>query len=431
VKRLARLRLFSALLLVLAMLPAASAGVTFADSSPISGAIFSTISPCDGAVNQNIYAAKADVYINGGPARPGAAAMPPGNYYVRVTEPFGGAVLGSSVGGPLGDMPVNVTSGGDFLSCYQLSAILKQTSNGQPGYDSTTNPGGEYKVWVCQDSGFTDSLCKTDNFKVKENNTTPPGWLQVIKFYDANLNGVNDETSFLQLDGWQVKIDDSLHFVRLTPVLIGLDQTDVYTVAESTPIEANWVPTTTTTVTGVSVQGTTQTSPRLVQFGNVCLGEGGGLTLGFWSNKNGQTAFGKITGVFNTLTALNLRNADGSAFDPTTYAAFRPWILGADAVNMAYMLSAQLAAMKLNVLSGRVSATSMVYAPGVSGATAFGFVSIGSLMSAADASLGANGNTPSGNSARAYQEVLKNALDGANNNHNFVQANPCDFSFAP
>src|SRR5437773_12326585 len=101
-KRFAQFRVLSAVLMVLALLPASAVGVSYADPSPISGAIFTTVSPCDAAVNQNIYAAKTDVYINGGPARPGAAGLPPGSYYVRVTEPSAndpvGGVLGTSVG---------------------------------------------------------------------------------------------------------------------------------------------------------------------------------------------------------------------------------------------------------------------------------------------------------------------------------------------
>jgi hypothetical protein len=41
-----------------------------------------------------------------------------------------------------------------------------------------------------------------------------------------------------------------------------------------------------------------------------------------------------------------------------------------------------------------------------------------------------HGSVLSGNPFRAYQEALKNALDAANNNLNFVQAAPCPFTFA-
>jgi hypothetical protein len=123
------------------------------------------------------------------------------------------------------------------------------------------------------------------------------------------------------------------------------------------------------------------------------------------------------------MVALNLRKADGSAFNPTTYAQFRTWLLDANAKNMAYMLSAQLAAMKLNVLNGKVSGDALVYYPGL------GFISVNNLIAKADAELGLHGLTLAGSPYRAYQEMLKNALDNANNNKNFVQATPCGYTF--
>jgi hypothetical protein len=88
---------------------------------------------------------------------------------------------------------------------------------------------------------------------------------------------------------------------------------------------------------------------------------------------------------------------------------------------MNYMLSVQLAAMKLNVEAGFVDPTQLVYAPGVTSTS--DYVSIGFLMDKANTALA----TTAG--GRAYKEVLKNALDGANNNTNFVQRRPCTFRF--
>lgn len=96
---------------------------------------------------------------------------------------------------------------------------------------------------------------------------------------------------------------------------------------------------------------------------------------------------------------------------------------------MAYMLSAQLAAMKLNVYNGFVNSSSLIYAPGATGANFLGFISAGALISEANAELGLHGNTPAGSPYRDYQEALKNALDNANNNVNFVQPSPCAFTF--
>lgn len=125
------------------------------------------------------------------------------------------------------------------------------------------------------------------------------------------------------------------------------------------------------------------------------------------------------------LIALHLRNAFGGDFDPGNYDAFRSWLLGANAVNMAYLLSAQLAAMKLNVMASFVDGHALIYASGTTSANAAGFATVNAVMNKADTELGLHGSTPSGSDRRAYQEALKNALDKVNNNMNFVQPGPC------
>ena len=402
---------------------------------PLPGAIFTTDFGCTGT-NVNIFDSKSAVYLDGGPAHTGAAGLPDGVYYVQVTTPSG-TLLGTSVG-TTNETPVTVF-GGEFTNCAQLSSILRKASNAGPypvapdGYDSTTNPGGEYKVWVSTDSSFTNSQTKTDNFKVKEDGTVvlPTATLRVRKFYDANANGVNDAE--VLLTGWKFRIQDGIDFIRFSPVNLIVDP-DTYTVTEFLPIETNWV-TTTANPQGVTlVDGDDKT----LEFGNVCLGAGNGLTLGFWSNKNGEKAIqncqgGGTAGTLAFLVGLNLRNANGTNFDPASYNAFRSWLLSATATNMAYMLSAQLSAMELNVRCGTVNGNALIYAPGLPTVAPSGFASVNTIMNAANAELLLHGDTTSGgpgDTFRTYQENLKNALDRSNNNLNFVQAQPCPFSFA-
>ena len=109
---------------------------------------------------------------------------------------------------------------------------------------------------------------------------------------------------------------------------------------------------------------------------------------------------------------------------PITKQQLKSWLLGANATNMAYMLSAQLAAMVLNVRHGFVSASALIYAPGTLSANAAGFATVGDVISEANTELGLHGSTLSGSPYRAYQEALKNALDNANNNKTFVQPDP-------
>jgi hypothetical protein len=383
---------------------------------PLPGAIFTTDSTCTG-VDLNIYAAEEDVYLDGGPAHPGAAGLPDGYYYVQVTEPDG-TLLGTSVGSG-NETPVHVT-GGEFFTCYQLWAILIKASDETQGYDDTGNPGGEYKVWVSNESSFINNSTKTDNFKVRDENPLQPPELNVIKFYDANANGINDDGQLIT--GWKVRIQDDIDYIRYTPVNMVLD-TDAYTVTEFYPLETNWMPTTRNPVS-ITLE---EEEEETVEFGNLCLGAGGGLTLGFWSNKNGAKWFGADD--LELMVILNLRNADGSDFDPANYDSFRSWLLSATATNMAYMLSAQLAAMELNVYNGKVDENALVYAPGTTSANALGFAAVGDVMAEANAELGSHGDTTAGSPYRDYQEALKDALDEANNNASFVQPTPCPFSF--
>jgi hypothetical protein len=328
-------------------------------------------------------------------------------------------------------------------------------------FNFTPNPGGEYKAWlIAQTNGtsidatdptvlhFSPSDAKTDNFKVLETGEggcppecpLPPGSsISGTKFYDANLNGVQDGTE-PGIRGWKIVLFGDASSNTTTDSsgdyeFLNLNA-GTYGVCEIIPSAAPvWVPTTPTSITDIVV-GSDSTDNN---FGNVCLGPGGGHTLGYWSNKNGQAVMnddGSLAPELALLSGLCLVNANGSSFDPATYDQFRTWLLSANAVNMAYMLSAQLAAMELNVEAnsnhnGFVNGSSLVYAPGCGNTGPNNnFITINDLMSAANSALCADGNTTAGNPKRASQECLKNALDDANNNKIFVQATPCDVNYS-
>ena len=403
---------------------------------PLPGAVFTTDSTCSG-VDLNIYGDKHEVYLDGGPSHPGAASLPDGNYYVQVTDPSGACVLGTSVGAS-DPTPFKVSGNGTSIPCIQLCAVLINglgacAANGVDlncGYNDTTNPGGEYKVWVSSVSTFDNNSTKTDNFKVKSNGGNPPetATLCVNKFYDANANGIDDDGQ--PINGWKYEVfaDDNLIIDAETYHCSVVDP-GTYHVIEGTPVELTWVHTTDSTVNVTLAADETKT----VDFGNLCLGAGGGLTLGFWSNKNGQAL--ETSADFTNLTALYLRTATGANQDFTgslaaNKTALNSFLLNANATNMANMLSAQLTAMYLNVAHNKVSGTALVHTGGC-GDTGFdgSYISINDLMAAANTELFLHPITKSGSPYRAYQECLKNALDDANNNKNFVQPSPCNFSF--
>ena len=409
-------------------------------ASPLPGAIFTTDSTYSG-VNLNIYTNKGDVYIDGGPAHPGAASLPDGSYYVQVTSPMG-TLLGSS-----GNTAPFVIVGGEPQACYQLSAIVNSASSGftAPGYDTTDNAGSEYKVWVSTDPNFANDSTKTDNFKVKEDVVVQTAEICVDKFYDKNVNGVKDpgEPSII---GWRFQIiaDDNGFNTRFTAPLCMTVEAGLFHVFESNTIETDWVHTT-LIQKDVTLQAGDHTT---VEFGNICLGEGKALTLGFWSNKNGQSL--ETQPGFTLLNTLNLVNQNGSPRD--FLGALAPnktdlstWLLGATASNMAYMLSAQLAAMGFNVFyhsvkfNVGVDPNSFVYAPALlnptfpptAGLTALGFIKVSDVMTAANNTLISPGNyTVAASITRSYEEALKTALDKANNNLTFVQSEPCVHTFS-
>lgn len=393
-------------------------------AAPITGAIFTTDVNCNGT-DLNIYASKNDVYLDGGPHHMGAAGLPEGEYYVQVTEPDG-TLLGTSLG-TNDETPVVVNASGEFVVCYKLVDIVRTASNPGPfpvapdGFDNTSNPGGEYKVWVSRVNDFANDESKTDNFKVANQPTT--GTLNVMKFYDADTSGTFNAGD-VEITGWEVKVGAQSSFpmtaeTKFTPVSIIVDP-GCYTAQEGDA--TGWIHTTAKIDSAAVVAGGETT----IRFGNVCLGAGGGLTLGFWSNKNGQALI-TATDLQHLRDDFCLRNADGSQFNPTTNAQVRSFLLGASATNMSNMLSAQLTAMYLNVAHGFVNGGALVFAGSnpsgcnvpVNGA---GFISINALIADASAELCASGLVLSGNPERACQEFKKNTLDKANNNLNFVQA---------
>ncbi len=138
-----------------------------------------------------------------------------------------------------------------------------------------------------------------------------------------------------------------------------------------------------------------------------------GHTIGFWGNRNGLRLVDQH-GILATLPALCLRNMCGQHVAPGSLASFRCFLRGANSINMAYMLSAQLLAMHCNVMTGFVSPSCMIRDPHL------GDITIAELMQRSILSLCAHGWTPPGSPHRLEQSRLKNALDNANNNRNWL-----------
>jgi pullulanase-like protein/SdrD B-like protein/type IX secretion system substrate protein len=244
----------------------------------------------------------------------------------------------------------------------------------------------------------------------------------VNKFYDANLNGYQDPG------------EEPMGDVKFTLSGNGITQTQTtgtdgkaafsnlpdgfYVIKENVPsgyyssgIDSQFV----------YLFG----NAAVANFGNVCIGPGGAKGVGFWTSKNGEAALksGGLEDALWQLRNFSLRNADGSDFDPYTYQQLTTWLKGANAKNMTYMLSSQLAAMFLNIQLGYVTYDRYIYTPGC---TYWGnFMNVYSLIWYTNYYLmnktSADGKDPE----RGYLECLKNAFDNANNNLTFVQPHPC------
>jgi len=164
-------------------------------ASAPSGAIFTTV--FDGSeVNFNIYQAKEDVYLDGGPG-PGApqtaAGLDDGVYVFQVTDPSGKTLLSTD---PVECRQFTIANG--IITSTDPSTCPHTTGDDVDNnaltiqlvpFDDTPNNGGEYKVWVtllanyaCANDltkidcgpkkqgaahGFVPRYTKTDNFKVR------------------------------------------------------------------------------------------------------------------------------------------------------------------------------------------------------------------------------------------------------------------------
>jgi hypothetical protein len=166
------------LIALLAWAPVAAAGP--------SGAVFTT--DRDGQyVNANVYDSEGDAYLNGGPranAPCTAAGLPDGEYYFQVTEPNGFVLSNDDIeerrfsvlNGVIDEYLGGTHAVGDGLGkCGSDTVQLLPTGT----FTATTNPGGEYKVWVTRVEdydpvlGFVHSKSKTDNFKVAPPEVVP------------------------------------------------------------------------------------------------------------------------------------------------------------------------------------------------------------------------------------------------------------------
>jgi hypothetical protein len=308
------------------------------------------------------------------------------------------------------------------------------------------------------------SDCKYDAFKaplagcVEDCGPDQFGLVSGGKYYDTNRNGRWDEGEE-GIDGWPIDFVDEIDGTVWTAdggLFSESFSADAYVFTERQPDSpSSWEQTGPSALeSDPLVTGTGASAARNgfsynvtvadnstisgLYFGNVCeVTNTGGLTLGFWSNQNGRAILEAHDPAWRTLlNNLNLYRptAGGSDFViPTTgafatfgtgknknvltggaYKVFRDWLLGADASvtsNMAYMLSAQMAATVLDYTYASLDEDSLVQDPGGN------WVTISQLEAAANTLLGnLLDSVTTNNPTRSQLEAYKNIFDDLNNN---------------
>ena len=369
-----------------------------------------------------------------------------GNIYVLADQTIARTINGV----PYNDYQFTVTLGGQCETmpieyCTHNAAgqpanlpgtgLFAQGPNSYDVYDGGDGHTGHLRI-----ATFDESCAVTGNPSC-QGQTTPsptpcPASIQACKYYDFNANATRDASELLL--AWPFCLT-SLTDPNFSPV----QQTSsdgscttfsnlgpgTYVVTEGSA--TGFFGTTNSSTITIDHCGQTVT----VNFGNYCTVPSGGLTLGFWSNKNGNkliTSDGATTGtgknlktdVVTLLNSCQMRNANGTVhtfFATNGYADYKNWLLSANASNMAYMLSAQLAALKLDVYFSKVDGGAFDLCSSMT---------VNALITTACDQLAMDGYTIAGNPTRVAQEMLKNCIDAINNGGPVVPVTPCDHSSA-
>ncbi|OGY43258.1 MAG: hypothetical protein A2731_04205 [Candidatus Buchananbacteria bacterium RIFCSPHIGHO2_01_FULL_39_8] len=349
---------------------------------------------------------------------------------------------------PLSFVPVLYNVSGNAAPGEDTQYIYTN-GNGQIVFTYTgVNPGTDTIIACIDTSWFVTGggVCNVPEWVGEPYDTAEKTWINTweisgMKYQDSNANGTNDGED--GLEGWIVFIDENDDMV-LNNTISGNGICDLNAEEPCTATDVNgeyafeglvddtydlcevempnWVKTEPfdpacheVVVDGADVED--------VDFGNAHLIPTTGRTKGFWTNKNGFAQLNDGSSVepeLALLAGLNLRNEDGTDFDPTTYAQLKNWLNKARAKNMAYMLSAQLAAKALAEEAGYVSGATLIYTPELlpfaplTGLNAFGFISINDLQALADAALLADPEVYEGDVNWSYYNALKQVLDNIN-----------------
>jgi hypothetical protein len=264
--------------------------------------------------------------------------------------------------------------------------------------------------------------------------------LTVVKFFDANANGVRDPGEPL-LDDWYFAIDGDLYSTPFDDIV----DVGTHNVTELMPDEPNWVASNITVVgtesytisSSAEVEVTLEDEDDVtIRFGNYCLEPSGGFSPGYWSQvvmskgpnpvpiasrRISAELYAAFIDYITNVNPVTLVNNDGSPASFSDPLTLSQWVgSGLDAVNMAAQLSRHTAAMILNILSGAVDGAAYYVPAGMT---------IQETVDAAKALLNANPIITEPGALRDQAEQLKDWLDELNNNADVVPSQPCPYTF--
>jgi hypothetical protein len=255
----------------------------------------------------------------------------------------------------------------------------------------------------------------------------PVWWICGTTFYDANLNGVRDDGE-CAMPGRLITIMGPNDTINVTTDAIGgfchsCITPGKYTVCQALPQStgtSRWITTTPCRTRDV-------TQPWKPAFGSALSSITGGRSIGYWSNKRGGDSI--TADDLSRLRSLNLRNPNGSNFDPISASQYQSWLTGAGGANAAYRLSEELSALKLNVAHGLDIRSSEVDSAGsILAMTEYANCLLGDPIGDCGGLLaGQNGSaTAAPGPLRTEQERVKDIIQKINDRAFFIQAPPCD-----
>lgn len=390
-----------------------------AQASSVEGSVYTVSRHGDALLRGNINAINGEVYLAAGPSRSRdctGGAIRDGSYYYQVTDRRTGKLITTQ---PITSRRFEVQGGvirnpqgsaGDATDCGSHTIALPERS---PFTDKNPN----MLIGVTRVSDFEKICgrgvdCGTRGFASKRTfwrryqmRTDNVGTAEItaFRFYDANANGRYDKAEVGMpdwialltadhMDNYEQFDEHALIQVRVLP--------GKYAMGIVTGRNNNWFNSATLTKghDGEPNYVSFEVKPnekRTIAFGAYCT-----LPTGqdpwFW--KQGREGEPMVTGDdLAALRALNLRNRDGSHFDPDTPQEFATWIGSENVASQSQYLSIALASMTLSVRHGFADPKSHIMPARKA---------LGVLMAEANTSLGVDGNVQQGDAEHARQVRL-------------------------